>query len=219
MSSKIQFIVSNGITSKEAKKAQRKLVRSHVTAQRYQRKRREEVQAYRAENPELVAVIPSIRPEIDIADILKCIETEEKGSTVPASYSTSHTYTNTDSESPVVALKSPAGQLERYSEQFSFTRMYELGPGQHEGLWLPLPYSFPSLGSPFDDPFVAMPAALSPRISKHLFYCKYKQTLETKSWIYSYCMYRCQRINATDAPKLHDKLRPEEVSLFFFSRC
>jgi hypothetical protein len=218
MSSKIQFIVSTGSTSKEVKKAQRSIVRSHVTAQRYQKKRREEVQAYRLKNPDSVGISPRIPPESTVVAILTTSESEENGSSV--SRSTSQTGTNIDSDpgSLTVAVKSPTSQLQRDFEDASFSRMYELGPEQHGGLWLPFPYSFPTLGSPYDDPFVTIPAALSPRISKHLFYCMYEWPLRTKKWMNSYYMCRCQCVNAANAPKLHDEFRPKEVSLLIFSR-
>jgi hypothetical protein len=177
MSSRIQFIVSTGNTSKETKKAQRKIVHSHVTAQRYQRKRKEEVQAYRLKNPGFVGITPEILPESAAAAVHDAPESEKNECSASTSIATSQTDTNTDPESLAVAIKSPASQLQQYLEDASFSRMYELGPEQHEGLWLPFPYSFPTLGSPYDDPFVSMPAALSPRISKHLFYCKYKHPL------------------------------------------
>ena len=177
MSSKIQFIVSTGNTSKEAKKAQRKIVRSHVTAQRYQRKRKEEVQAYRLKNPVPVGINPEILPEISVLAVHDALESEETECSASTSITTSQADTDIGPESLAVAIKSPASHFQKYLEDASFSRMYELGPEQHEGLWLPFPYSFPTLGSPYDDPFVSMPAALSPRISKHLFYCTYKHPL------------------------------------------
>jgi hypothetical protein len=162
MASNIQFIVSTGSTSNEAKKAQRKIVRSHVTAQRYQRKRKEEVQAYRLKNPEPVDSNPEIPPEIEIVAIH---DASSKSTTAL------QTDTDTDPESLAITMKSPAIHLQQYLEDATFSRMYELGPEEHAGLWLPFPYSFPTLGSPYDDPFVSIPAGLSPRISKHLFYC------------------------------------------------
>jgi len=171
MSSNIQFIVSTGSTSKEAKKAQRKIVRSHVTAQRYQRKRKEEVQAYRLKNPEPVDSNPEMPPEIEIVGINDASESEKNECSSSKSTTALQTDTDTDSESLAITMKSPAIHLQQYLEDATFSRMYELGPEEHAGLWLPFPYSFPTLGSPYDDPFVSIPAGLSPRISKHLFYC------------------------------------------------
>lgn len=167
MSSKIQFIVSTGSTSKETKRAQRKIVRSHVTAQRYRTKRTHDVQAFARNNPKPVSIYPE-SPAYESSE--DSLITAHHAVYLKKNISSE---SNADPFPQPLAPENPTSLIQISPGKYSLGRVYGLGPEEYTGYWIQSPYSLPPLAAPFDDPFVAIPSSISPRISKHLFYCAY----------------------------------------------
>ncbi|KAF2704487.1 hypothetical protein K504DRAFT_506968 [Pleomassaria siparia CBS 279.74] len=155
----MQFISFTGKPSSETKKAQRKIVRSHVTAQRYRKKRKEDEEAYRLNNPPAISIPLHVSAEtgIDTSPVSNYHDTESRGFVMGISVQQSAT-------GKQLNLTKTPSEISGSGGPFDFVT-YE-----DSSFFPTVQYSISSQGSPFNDPFIGMPPALSPRLFKHLFY-------------------------------------------------
>ena len=160
MSSEVQFVISDGHSSAETKKAQRRAVRSFITSQRYSKKRKQDIEAFQLQNKNKNK---SLAPSI--IDATSTQEPSEES--VVAVYHAKITRSSTSNS----LITKPADIVQIHPIPSDAQVYISLGPADYGRPLLQLPQRFPFAGSPFDDPFIRMPPELSPLMAKHMFYC------------------------------------------------
>jgi hypothetical protein len=174
MAPKIQFINSTGDFSNAAQTAQKKLVRSHVATQRERQKRlrgvEDQLQKTRFTLPSEQIISPAAWLANDHFEVSLENDSERtEVEVVDPTKTTRPTFTDQSSS----ALDERVEQRVPTDAQPS-NNDDVLRPVHEGGHLLSLPYT-PSphsyLGQGTRDWFVPMPLVMSPRMSKHLFYC------------------------------------------------
>lgn len=171
MTSEVKFIVSTQDATSETKKAHRRAVRSHVTSQRYKKKRQDAIREHERAKRESLNAVPSSssqRPESHW-------RAPPDARLVP-DLPQDHAYSDDHFDSVVLPIAD--GHIEEVTpSQAIGCDNDELRPEQNGGKLIQLelpPSPFTYVGNGLSDPFESLPFFIVPQMGKHLFYCEFK---------------------------------------------
>lgn len=186
MPPEIQFIVSTGNTSAESKKAQRRLVRSHVTAHRYQQKRQRDVKTFERTRKLLPSPANSLSPASVSWSENGKDEDEDEDPRSSSQLGISPFLTN---DSSIYDANHDHDELRLEEDGGHLLQVY------------PALSPFAYIGNGIGDPFIRMYSPPSPRMSKHIFYCTHSSPSHPSKHLLT--AKRCQCPDAQNASQLH----------------
>lgn len=165
MATEVKFIISTQDATSETRKAHKRAVRSHVTSQRYKKKRQD-------------AIIEHRRAKRAPLDATPSFSQASASNTLPGvglvpDLPQDHAYGN-ESFGPVT-LPISNGDVEEVTPSQTPVHHHDelwLEPGGGKLIPLKLPPSpFAYVGNGLSDPFESLPLFIVPHMGKHLFYC------------------------------------------------
>jgi hypothetical protein len=165
MHSQIQFVVSTGQPNTATRKANQKLIRSHVTTRRYHEKRQKDIKDHLSHNEPTKTVTSPFK---DIREPRVIYDRSTRHETDLNDESESSTQTE------LVELTVPSNGLGTLVHSSPTARTSYSDPDERtksmiESLPPPSPYSY--VGNGTSDPFISIPPLPSPRMNEHIFYC------------------------------------------------
>lgn len=173
MPSEVQFIVSDGNLSIEVKRAHRRLVRSHVTAQRYQQKRERDAKAYEQarQKAQITTPFPPGSSPGQSGEHPTVIESSEGPNAMGYRSSNPNVMVDRSPRRPDNNnAKSPQLQGRNYAGNDDL-KLEKDGGHLIAVDFAPSPFAY--VGNGLSDPFVRIPPIFSPRMGKHMFYCEH----------------------------------------------